>query len=359
MLLQRLQPRQGPLDDILTVTTLALLILFCTLSTGSALLEMGCFMGATMVVVALCRRAGLAVARWVAAQTQWAPLSVTSQAADNAGKFAEQAWQLVVHAWMGTFETSILWYEGAFSHADLCQRTFDARLTENSCDTFYLPLGGAESRLGKVAGDYQETPGYLRLFFSAQLGIWFYTAFSHRFIEERRKDYFVMYSHHVMTLALVMLAMYKGCLRYGLVVLFLHDVSDVPVDMLKMSNYLGLDDKSGLYLTEASFLATLSGWVYFRFYQFFWLYWPPFNGASDALWGEVDAHIVNREGPIMLMFLQCLHVYWFLLFLRILAKMVQGVGAQDAGDEEYEGSGALKATRAATTMKATQMRKRQ
>jgi len=36
-----------------------------------------------------------------------------------------------------------------------------------------------------------------------QLGIWFYTAFSHRFLEERQRDYFVMWSHHVATLALV------------------------------------------------------------------------------------------------------------------------------------------------------------
>ena len=33
------------------------------------------------------------------------------------------------------------------------------------------------------------------------------------------------YAHHCMTVALLILAMYKGCLRYGLVVLFLHDAS--------------------------------------------------------------------------------------------------------------------------------------
>jgi ceramide synthetase len=322
----------------LTLLILVLFGTFCYLATSSALLEMGVCMGATMVVIAACRRGAFAAARWVAAQTTWFPRSVTSQATKNASKFSEQAWQLAVHAGMAVFETCILWREGAFSHDDLCQRTFDERRTETSCDTFYLPLAGAETRLGKVASDYLEPPGYLRMFFSAQLGIWFYTAFSHRFVEERRKDYFVMYAHHVMTVALVILAMYKGCLRYGLVVLFLHDVSDVPIDLLKMSNYLGLDSKSGLYLTELSFVATLAGWVYFRFFHFFWVYWPPFNGASDALWGPTDAHIVNREGPIMLMFLQCLHVYWFLLFLRILRKLIRGDATQDVGDEEYEGT---------------------
>ena len=39
---------------------------------------------------------------------------------------------------------------------------------------------------------FSQAPGYLRLFYSAQLGVWFYTAFSHRFVEQRRKDYMVM-----------------------------------------------------------------------------------------------------------------------------------------------------------------------
>lgn len=37
----------------------------------------------------------------------------------------------------------------------------------------------------------------------AQLAVWIYTCFMHRFVEERRKDYFVMYLHHVVTITLV------------------------------------------------------------------------------------------------------------------------------------------------------------
>lgn len=34
-------------------------------------------------------------------------------------------------------------------------------------------------------------------------GVWIYTCFIHRFVDARRKDYFVMYAHHVVTIALV------------------------------------------------------------------------------------------------------------------------------------------------------------
>ena len=33
--------------------------------------------------------------------------------------------------------------------------------------------------------------------------VWMYTCLKHRFVDERRKDYFVMYLHHIVTIALV------------------------------------------------------------------------------------------------------------------------------------------------------------
>ena len=48
--------------------------------------------------------------------------------------------------------------------------------------------------------------------------------------------------------------------------------------------------------------------VYFRFYRFFLLWFPPLLGGSDALWG--DAWRVVRVGAVMLIFLQALHVFW-------------------------------------------------
>jgi len=33
--------------------------------------------------------------------------------------------------------------------------------------------------------------------------IWVYTCFIHRFFDERRKDYFVMFLHHIVTIMLV------------------------------------------------------------------------------------------------------------------------------------------------------------
>lgn len=78
----------------------------------------------------------------------------------------------------------------------------------------------------------------------------------------------VMFAHHLATIGLVLISYYCNYVRYGAMVLWLHDISDIPVDLLKLLNYLKLGDPPGLYLTEICFAANLISWVYFRLYVF-------------------------------------------------------------------------------------------
>ena len=57
-------------------------------------------------------------------------------------------------------------------------------------------------------------------------------------------------------------------LRVGATVLFLHDISDIVVDILRISHDLSIEVKSGWYLAEISFFTNLLTWAYFRLYQF-------------------------------------------------------------------------------------------
>ena len=94
-------------------------------------------------------------------------------------------------------------------------------------------------------GTARAPPALLRRMYIAQLAVWFYTAFSHKFIEAKHKDYFVMYSHHVATICLVALSYSAGWTKIGLIVLLLHDSSDVVGDLLKMFNYMGARPSRG------------------------------------------------------------------------------------------------------------------
>lgn len=77
-----------------------------------------------------------------------------------------------------------------------------------------------------------------------------------------------MYVHHLATLFMVMSSYSAGYLRIGLLVLYVHDISDIFIDLLKLANLTNLSGPTSLFLTEITFAATLGSWVYWRLYLF-------------------------------------------------------------------------------------------
>ena len=91
----------------------------------------------------------------------------------------------------------------------------------------------------------QKNKPSVHLLYLLQMAIWIGTCFSHRFVEERHKDYVMMYVHHVVTIALVWGSYSYNYVRIGTVVLYLHDLSDIMVDLLKLTNYMKLEGPKG------------------------------------------------------------------------------------------------------------------
>jgi len=242
-------------------------------------------------------------------------------------KFLDQSWQLVIHVSMSAFELYMLSNETWWD---------DTRTIWQPCPPTYRP---------KLV---------MRIYYLLQLAIWIYTAFSHRFLEKPRKDYVVMFSHHVFTIFLVASSFLSNSMVIGMVILFIHDISDIPVDLVKMLNLMRLQDKQGFFLSEIVFVGNMVCWAVFRLYLF-----PVKIGSALVQGHEICTFIPEHQGKfwieppaipqlfsgsIVLSLLWCLHIYWFLLFVRILKKAL-GFGAQksnwhEAGAQEYEGSSA-------------------
>lgn len=204
----------------------------------------------------------------------------------------------------------------------------------------------------------------LRIFFLLQMGIWVCTCFSHRFNAEAHmhKDYIPMYIHHLVTIALVTIAYISQHTRVGFIILYVHDFSDIGVDALKICNYLRLEGRSGFFLVETVYATSIAMWGYFRLYLF-----PVqtiYNGAMriaspSTTWLAADGTITYAShlaevfgadsdvyftcvygitiGVGLLCILLVLHVYWFLLLLRILTRLLSAAKPHEAGAAEYEG----------------------
>jgi ceramide synthetase len=158
-----------------------------------------------------------------------------------------------------------------------------------------------------------------------------------------------MMSHHIVTIALVTWSYAVGFLPVGVIVLLLHDVSDVPLDLLKMANYLKLEGVKGLFVTETLYVIVLGTWIYMRIYLYpsKLLYTTLFENREATMAASV-AHdftiLFPNPGPpywlifnIWMIALYCLHIWWGFLLLRILIR-ISSSSVHDAGKDEYEGS---------------------
>ena len=196
----------------------------------------------------------------------------------------------------------------------------------------------------------------------------------------------MMLVHHVVTLALVLLSYHYNFVRLGVVIMFLHDSSDIVIDLLKMCNYLNLEGPSGCFAVEICFITNFVSWAYTRLYVFpvHVIYRavmtasreiataPGAPGMDDFTataghHGRHDAHtrghapgfVVPRDvgqgkfhlleniralpthatiplwwtASLCLCALLVMHVVWYLMFWNILYQMVT---ASDSGNEVAE-----------------------
>lgn len=307
-------PRLPKTDLALTAATLGLfftnLLLFARAAAYDALVELGVAMVATAGLIAACKSLFPVLGRQLSTKD-------SLKKPRNLRKFVDQSWQLVVHCGMTAIEVYLL-NDNGWEWWNNPKTVWDMEVRGEAC------------------------PPALRRLYLAQLAVWFVTAFSHKFIEAKHNDYFLMYSHHVATLGLVTLSYFNGWAPIGLIILFIHDSSDVVVDVLKMVNYLGLDGSSGTFLAEAAFVLNLITWAWARMWFFstkaIYATLPYWSGKGFGLYPIVLNYFsAGNACRWLLVSLQVMHCWWYYLFLKILYRLTLGSSGHDAG-REYEGS---------------------
>lgn len=144
------------------------------------------------------------------------------------------------------------------------------------------------------------------------------------------KDFEIMIVHHVVTVGLISLSDWCGYHRVGSVVLLVHDVSDIFLEFAKCLKYTGHDNAKNPAFGVFAVVFFIS-----RLILHPWIVLYPVVIRSRIFMEHVP---LGRTWDVLLGTLQCMHVYWIYLILRMALRLAkEGDAARDIrSDDEDE-----------------------
>ncbi|VUZ40460.1 unnamed protein product [Hymenolepis diminuta] len=187
-----------------------------------------------------------------------------------------------------------------------------------------------------------------------QIGYYVHSFYATIRLDVKRKDTYVILIHHVLTIALLSFSFFAKFHRIGLMVLFLHDISDVILELGKFlialrSNY---PEYASTLEHVANFLFAIFvlSWFYLRIYLF------PIKVIYGTTWGVYLTHL-DREAYFFLFFnamlvsLYFLHIYWSYFIVVMLVKIAMGRMPKIEDERDFDSDSSL------TLVKANEVHK--
>ena len=157
-------------------------------------------------------------------------------------------------------------------------------------------------------------------------------------IEHKRKDFWEMQMHHIVTVSLIGISYAYGWNRVGAVVMALLDPADVPLHVAKQFKYVG-DARGGLTQKRMQTCADVFFVIFMLLFAVMRLGLYPYVVWSSTL--EGPRHFAYGAGAYacvaLLFVLLGLQVYWFALILKVAIKVITSGAAEDVrSDDEDE-----------------------
>jgi len=169
----------------------------------------------------------------------------------------------------------------------------------------------------------QEFTLPLKLYYMCQCGFYTYSIAALLTWETRRKDFSVMMSHHVITVALIGCSYITRLFRIGSITLALHDASDVFMEAAKVFKYSEKELGASVFF---GFFAI--SWLILRLIFFpFWV----INATSYDLIKFLDLSkayhtLLYYAFNTMLLMLLVFHIYWWVLICAMVWRLLKNRG---------------------------------
>ncbi|XP_029409744.1 ceramide synthase 5 isoform X4 [Nannospalax galili] len=174
---------------------------------------------------------------------------------------------------------------------------------------------------------YQPLSRELYHYYIMELAFYWSLMFS-QFIDIKRKDFLIMFVHHLATIGLITFSYINNMVRVGTLVMCLHDSSDFFLEAAKLANYAKYQRlcDSLFVIFSVVFMVTRLG-----IYPFWIL-----NTTLFESWEMIGPYPSWWLFNGLLLILQVLHVIWSYLIARIAFKaLIRGkVSKDDRSDVE-------------------------
>lgn len=210
----------------------------------------------------------------------------------------------------------------------------------------------------------REMDGFVKWYYLVQFAFWLQQIVVVN-IEERRKDHWQMFSHHIITCALIFTSYGYHQSKVGNVILCLMDVVDLIFPLAKILKYLNM--QTACDIAFGVFMVTYFITRHVLYMRVVWSIYRDipreiklgcYSGSVEDLKGpfpvpnDYDHLIQPFRDPVglvcwndniswafilMLLGLQCILLIWFGMILRVAYKVIKGQPAEDSrSDEEDE-----------------------
>uniref|UniRef100_A0A8B9KE73 Ceramide synthase 5 n=1 Tax=Astyanax mexicanus TaxID=7994 RepID=A0A8B9KE73_ASTMX len=154
------------------------------------------------------------------------------------------------------------------------------------------------------------TPG-LYHYYVTELAFYWSLMFS-QFTDIKRKDFLIMFVHHLATVSLISFSYANNMVRVGSLVLCVHDTSDFLLEAAKLANY-------AKYQRLCDFLFVVFGAAFFGTRLIIYPFWI-LNSTMFESWEIVGPYASWWVFNPLLLVLQVLHIIWSYLIARIAFK---------------------------------------
>ncbi|XP_013791341.1 ceramide synthase 6-like [Limulus polyphemus] len=161
---------------------------------------------------------------------------------------------------------------------------------------------------------HQSVTSDMWWYYMVELGFYWSLTFS-QFMDIKRKDFLQMFLHHIITISLLSFSWACNFWRIGTLVMLIHDFADIPLEVTKMCKYLKKQN-----LADISFIIFTLAWIVSRLGLF------PCRIIYSTMY---EAIIILDFFPVyyifnsLLLALQCLHIVWTWIIVRIAIQAIR------------------------------------